>query len=111
MGNYTFRPCPTVPLTPGTSHVERLLVSAWGINKAVLGGDLWFMSLCSLLTFMESLALLSTSVQPPIEALFSCGLPSVLPATLGMTKTATQPQISPNCSPGSGKQEMGVGRH
>ena len=38
---------------------------------------------------VESLALLSTPVQPLIAALFSCGLPSVLPATLGMTETAT----------------------
>ena len=45
MGNYMFRPCPTVPLTPGTSHVERLLVSAWGVNKAVLGGSLVYVSL------------------------------------------------------------------
>lgn len=59
--------------------MEKLLVLAWGVNKAVLGG-LWSMSLCPLLTFLDPLALLPPLYSPPIAIRLSCGLTTFGPS-------------------------------
>ena len=95
--------------------MERLLVSAWGVNKAVLGGSLVYVSVFTSHIYGVTGPSFCLRPAPTMEALFSCALPSVLPSTLGMTRQplveVSQPQASPNCPPGSGRQEMGVGRH
>lgn len=87
--------------------MERWLVLAWDVNKAVLG-----VSGLRLWVHLSHLWSPCPSLYPsPIAALLSRGLPSVSPAALGMQETAIGGGFQPSALTPVPTREREQGRH